>query len=371
MLSYKIEAFLALLRAGLWENDVRLSQFGITDYNEVYRLAEEQAVMGLVAAGLERIQDEQPPKEILLRFVGQTLQLEHRNKAMNVFIASLVEKMRGVGIYTLLVKGQGIAQCYERPLWRACGDVDLFLSADNYEKAKKYLIPLASSIETEGVSGKHFGLTINDWIVELHGRLYTSLSNRINKVLDEIQIDVFYCGNVRSWINGNTQIFLISADGDVVYIFVHFLSHFYKGGVGLRQICDWCRLLWTYRRKINEKLLYERLKKMGLISEWKAFATFAVEYLGMPLESMPLYSADDKWKRKAKMICSFFLEVGNMGHNRDISYFKKYPYFVRKAISFGRICGDLIRHSRIFPLDSIRFFPSILFNGLRNAARGE
>lgn len=38
---------------------------------------------------------------------------------------------------------------------------------------------------------------------------------------------------------------------------------------------------------INVGLIEARLKEMGLISVWKAFA---VEYLGMPGEAMPLYS---------------------------------------------------------------------------------
>ena len=107
------------------------------------------------------------------------------------------------------------------------------------------------------------------------------------------------------------------------------------------------------------------------MSEWRAFGAFAVEFLGMPKEAMPFYSADDKWKKKADKICAFILEVGNMGHNRDMSYYGKYPYLIRKVYSMGRRCGDLIRHARIFPLDSLRFFPRIMFNGVRSAVRGE
>ena len=60
-----------------------------------------------------------------------------------------------------------------------------------------------------------------------------------------------------------------------------------------------------------------------------------------------------------------------MGHNRDASYFSKYPYLVRKVISMFRRIGDLIDHSKIFPIDSWRFFPYIIFNGLKSAVRGE
>ena len=365
------QAFFTLLKAGLWEQNVRLAPFGEIDFNAVLQLAEEQSVVGLIAAGLEHVEDRKPAKKDVLQFVGQALQLEQQNAAMNYFIGVLVDKMRTEGIYTLLVKGQGIAQCYERPLWRSCGDVDFFLSEENYEKAKNYLTPLAVSVEKEGEEKKHLGMTIDPWVVELHGTLHSGLSSRVDKALDAIKNDVFYGGNVRSWLNGSTRVFLLSANNDAIYVFTHILQHFYKGGIGVRQLCDWCRLLWTFRKDIDHQMLKRRLKAMGLFSEWRAFGAFADEYLGMASDAIPLYSPDKKWKRKADKICSFILEVGNFGHNRDLSYYQKYPFLVRKSISLLQRIGDLARHARIFPLDSFRFFPKIFFNGLRNAYRGE
>ena len=363
------QAFFALLRAGLWEKAVRLLPSDKIDFTEILDLAQEQSVVGLIAAGMEHVVDYKPAKQDVLQFIGQAIQLEQQNQAMNYFIGVLVDKMKKDGINALLVKGQGIAQCYERPLWRSCGDVDFFLSEENYEKAKKYLIPLAVSVEPEEPLSKHFGMTIDSWVVELHGSLRCGLSSRTDKVLDEIKKDVIYGGNVRSWLNGDTPVFLPSADNDAVYVFSHILEHFYKGGIGVRQICDWCRLLWTYRAKIDSKRLEIKIQQAGLMSEWKAFGAFAVEYLGMPSEAMPFYSPDKKWQRKADRICLFIMEVGNFGHNRDNSYYNK-PFIIRKAMSFGRRCGDLIRHARIFPMDSIRFLPYIMYNGFRAALKG-
>ena len=127
----------------------------------------------------------------------------------------------------------------------------------------------------------------------------------------------------------------------------------------------------TYKDKIDIKKLKTQLRKSDLSGEWKAFAAFVVDYLGMPVEAMPLYSSEKRWKRKAKRICSFIMEVGNMGHNRDMSYYNTKPYLFQKAISVRYRCVDLLRHLAIFPLDSIRFFPRIMINGLRSAARGE
>lgn len=365
------DAFLALLRAGLWEQRIQLLPFSPVDFSVILQLAEGQAVVGLIAAGLEHISDLKISKQDSLQFVGQTLQLEQRNTAMNSFIGVLVDKMADNGIYTLLVKGQGVAQCYERPLWRSCGDVDLFFDSDNYEKAKSFLIPLATSNERESVIVKHLGMTFNPWIVELHGTLYGGLSVKIDRLLDDIQFDCFCKGGVRIWQNGGSNVFLPNPNNDVIIIFSHILQHFYKGGIGLRQVCDWCRLLWTFRAGMDRRLLESRIRKMRLMSEWKAFASLAVDYLGMPPDAMPFYSSAEKWSRKAGRILSFILQVGNFGHNRVHSDFRKCPYLVRKSLSFGRRCKDLFSHAHVFPLDSVRFLPYIVYNGLRSAVHGK
>ncbi len=365
-----INAFFLLLRSGLWEKPCGWKTDDSIALNDILKIAEEQSVVGLISAGLEHVEGAPLPKEEVLAFVGSALQLEQRNKAMNSFLEVLLGKMRKEDIYTLFLKGQGIAQCYKRPLWRACGDIDFFLSNDNYEKAKHYFIPLASSAEKEYKRDKHLEMTIDGWVVELHGCLRCSLSSRVNRGLDEIMKETFYGGNVRSWMNGSTQVFLLGAENDAIYVFSHILEHFYNGGIGLRQICDLCRLLWTYRDKLNKNSLESRIRQMGLISEWKAFGALAVEWLGMPKEAMPMYDESPRWRKKANRIIDFILMSGNMGHNRDASYMKK-PYLARKCHSAGRRIVDLISHARIFPLDSLLFLFYIMKNGMQSALRGE
>ena len=366
-----IEAFFVLVRAGLWsDGNQEILVDGTTDWQEVYRIATEQSVLGLVLAGLEH-SDIKPPKELLLQWIGVVQLIEQRNKAMNVYIADLIEEMRSEGIYTLLVKGQGLAQCYNRPNWRSSGDVDLLLSKDNYEKAKAFILPKGVLTEPEEAGKKHLAMQVEKWEVELHGTLRVGLSARMDRMLDKVQYDIFYGGQVRSWMNGRTQVFLPAANEDVVYVFAHILQHFYKGGIGLRQICDWCRLLYTYRDSLNYGLLEQRIKQTGLMSEWNAFGMFAVEYLGMPIEAVPLLNANDNLKKKADKICEFILEVGNFGHNRDNSYFQKHSYFVQKCISAWRRVKDLCRHATIFPVNSVRFFFGIMYNGIVSTLRGE
>ena len=356
------QAFFELMRAGLWEKEAQILQYGKVDYDEVFRIADEQSVIGLVTAGIEYVQDVKVPQDIVLQFIGTSLQFEQQNKALNDFIVWLIETLRKEDVYTLLVKGQGIAQCYEKPLWRASGDVDLLLSEDNYQRAKKVLIPLADNVEQEYKTFKHIGMTMKgDFVVELHGTLHSRLSSCIDRGIDKAQNDVFCGGNVRSWNNNGTSVFLPSPDNDVIFVFTHILHHFFIEGIGLRQICDWCRLLWTYRDSLDRRLLENRIRKMELMTEWKAFAAFTVEYLGMPVGAMPLLSENESRKlhRKADHILQFVLESGNFGHNREAAN--------------GKFCSawykmkDFARHSRIFPLDSIKFFWHFLWNGVELA----
>ena len=359
------QAFLELLRAGLWEKEVRLSPYKDIDFSAIMKLAEEQSVVGLVAAGLEQVSDVKVPQQWALQFAGQTIQLEQRNKAMNAFIAKLTSRLREEDIYTLLVKGQGIAQCYERPLWRACGDVDLFLSLDNYRKVQKTLIPIAYDIEKENPNNLHQAMTIDGWCVELHGTLRSQLGKRIDRVIDEVQEDVFFGGNVRSWDNNGVQVFLPSTNNDTIFIFTHILQHYFGGGIGLRQICDWCRLLYTYRDSLNHKLLESRLRKMRLLPHWKAFAALAVDTLGMPVEAMPLYSDREIWHKKGDRILSLILESGNFGHGRDQSYKKKYPKFIEYAISFWVFTRYGFKQFVIFPSDAVRGWMRTIFLGVK------
>lgn len=363
--------FFALLRSGLWEQEVFLKPFGEIDFSDVFQLAKEQCVVGLIAAGLEHVSDVKAPKQDAMQFIGVTLQLMQRNTAMNNFIGVLVKQMQGKGINTLLVKGQGVAQCYERPLWRECGDIDLYLDKDNFGKARWLFKPLVQSMDPDNDYSQHVNMRYGSWIVEIHGNQKGSLSSRINRGMDEIHKNLFIDGKVRSTEIGNTTVYLPSPDNDVLIIFTHFVNHFYKGGLGVRQICDWCRLIWKYNDLINEDQLEQQIRRMGLLRVWKAFAAFAVEFLGMPNDAMPLYSNKKCWKRKANKIASFVIEVGNFGHNRDTSYYGKYPKLIRKMISMWRRFGDTIRHTSIFPLDSLKFLPCEVYYGIRATIKGE
>ena len=327
------------------------------DWEALYQLASEQSVLGLMLAGIE-CSDVKPPQMDLLQWIGEVQIIEQQNKAMNDFAVELFGSLHEAGIETVLIKGQGVAQSYERPLWRASGDIDLLMDADNYERAKHLLVPIANEVEEEDKRKMHLGIHVRDFLIELHGRMPFEISERVDKVLDEvIGLATTNHTNLLDNLNG---VRVPRADEHVMIVFTHFLHHFFIEGVGLRQVCDWCRLLWTYKDSLNYGLLESRIKRMGLMTEWKAFASLAVDVLGMPEDAMPLFNDNHndnkRYRRKAKRVLSRILKSGNMGHNNDLSYRAKYFGLAYKLIALWRRVKDFVGFTKIFPVDAPRFF---------------
>ena len=327
-----INTFLELLRCGLWQTDATITEF---DFEEILLLAEDQSVIGLIAAGSEHTLGVSISKQQSLQLAGAMVQIEQRNAEQNLFIARAVDKLRSAGINALLVKGQGIAQCYERPEWRASGDVDLFLESKDFSNAVDFMMSKASYHKPIRKYSKELGLNIGREYIELHGTLRTGLSGRVDRAIDAVQRDTFNYSRVRVWKDGDTDVLIPAADNDVIFVFTHFVKHFYKGGMNLRQLCDWCRLMWTYRDVIDPDFLEKHIRRMGLVYEWNSFAALAVDHLGMPASAMPLYSDEPEWHAKGDRLLRHILHYGKSG------------YFTI---------------AMVFPLNTLRFLPSILFN---------
>ena len=196
------------------------------------------------------------------------------------------------------------------------------------------------------------------------------ISCRADDVVDEMLEDSLLKGRVSKWSVDETDVLLLNPDNHIVIVFTHFLRHFFIEGVGLRQICDWCRLLYSYRDSLNYELLESRIKAMGLMSEWKAFGALAIEYLGFPKDSMPLLNVNvdlnarsamplglsKNLKKKADRILELVLESGNFGHNKDLSYRTRYSGITYKIVAAWRRLKDFASLIPVFPLDAPRFY---------------
>ena len=107
---------------------------------------------------------------------------------------------------------------------------------------------------------------------------------------------------------------------------------------------------------IDVRLIERRLRKAKILTEWKGFAAFSVDYLGMPVEVMPLYEDKKKWHRCAVRLCNRIIETGNFGHNADESYRRRTSKAVRLMITFWRRVAEYWKLTMIFPTQTPRIF---------------
>ena len=363
--------FFALLRSGLWNEVPEREPFAVgTDWEALYRLAKEQTVVPLITDGINRL-----PKEFLSNdrperldpFLGDLMTTAKRNRALDAFIPKLFNALSGIPV--VLVKGQSLAQDYPDPERRQPGDIDLLLLPSSYEAAKAVLLPKASTVLEEERGIWHQGMRFRSVEVEIHGSISTLMSRKLDRKLAALLEEQFDGRTFPQVSIGGMGIPVPDADFNAVYVFVHFLQHYWSGGVGLRQLVDWMTFVSVHKRDIHPVVLEQRLEDLGLLHLWKVFTGFAQEYLGCPAEKLPLAAKPDSGKNAR--IWRYIRRCGNFGKNVDRNR-KKEPYLVRKVHSFWRlVVADRLRHFPVFPKESVRFFLGAFGYGLQRLAKGE
>ena len=362
--------FFALLRAGLWNEVPAREPFaGGVDWEALYRLAFAQTVVPLVTDGVNRLPQEFLPAEPerLDPFLGDMMATAKRNRVLDAFIPKLFGALQGIPV--VLVKGQSLALDYLDPERRQPGDIDLLLTPASYEAAKAVLLPKATKVLEESMAVWHQGMHFRSIEVEIHGSIGTLMSRKLDRKLAALLEEQFDGRAFPAVSIGGAQIPVPEADFNAVYVFVHFLHHYWAGGVGLRQLIDWMTFVSVHKREIHPVILETRLKDLGLLRVWKTFTGFAQEYLGCPAEKLPLAAAPDAGKNAR--IWRYIRRCGNFGKNVDRSR-KQESYLVRKVHSFWRLAvADRLRHFPVFPQESVRFFLGAFGYGLQRLAKGE
>ena len=290
-----------------------------------------------------------------------------RNRVLDAFIPKLFGALKDIPV--VLVKGQSLALDYPEPERRQPGDIDLLLLPSSYEAAKGILLPKATKVLEEETVIWHQGMRFRSIEVEVHGCISTLMSRKLDRKLAALLEEQFDGRPFPTVTIGEASVPVPDADFNAVYIFVHFLHHYWAGGVGLRQLVDWMTFVSVHKREIHPVVLEVRLKDLGLLHLWKVFTGFAQEYLGCPPEKLPLAAAPDAAKNAR--IWRYIRRSGNFGKNVDRTR-KEEAYLVRKVHSLWRlVIADRLRHFPVFPKESVRFFLGAFGYGLQRLAKGE
>lgn len=132
-LSHDEQSLLAVVRAALNGGDDRLGNCQM-DYRELMRMAEEQAVQGLLLDGIAKLPKETaPPLPMLLRLTGVVCQqMENINRLHIDVIGKIAATLDDAGIKAVFMKGQTTGRRWPAPLHRTPGDIDFLVGKEDY-----------------------------------------------------------------------------------------------------------------------------------------------------------------------------------------------------------------------------------------------
>ena len=353
--SFAQQQFLELLRAGLWGTPADPSHFTkeATDWKQIYRIAKEQTVQVIVADGIETLPKENwPPKEIMLKFMMVKVKTSQMHTLLNTTLCQVVNALNAEGIPSVLLKGQGVAQNYRHPESRMCGDIDLYVGKENYKRAIEAIAKLNPNGNAIGLeTDMHQHVTINGVEIEVHHTADHLSVRKHRKALDKW---VNECMNLtitpvstNTWNDLGTEITLPPHTYNAFFILHHAVRHLASDGIGLRQICDWVRYLYTYGHEINTVELTEKLKTFNMEQIWEEFSHLATAALGLPADRLPL-KPQRPISQKTDLLLKQIFNTGNFGVYADEKIDSKEKNIIkRKWRNFG------VQSSRLFILYKI------------------
>ena len=358
------KVFFSILRSALWGGPVEVST-GFSLWADVVKLAKSQALMGLVAEVLltrSEIRESLPSNFVTrLQTVARTNVGMHSQ--MNMTLQLLVLTLRNEGVEPVLLKGQGLAKNYPTPELRQCGDIDIYVGEENYEKAYEAILPIASEIDDKSKiwNWMHFDAKIGSVMVEVHQKADVMYSRKKEKTYRGYMIQGLSKG-LRPIRFGDVDVMTPNDTYNAFYVFYHLWRHFSTSGVGLRQFCDWACFLHAHVGKLDLPYLKKMLDDLGFMKPWQVLGCFLVKDLGLPEEEFPFY--DKKYVGKVDRVREYVMTDGNFGTNVSAGREKSRGYLHGKWVSLKYHILRFFRMFAIFPKQTMMRLFYMLRDGI-------
>lgn len=336
---HKVDKFFSLLRFSL-DAEAPMPQISGEEWGDMYRMARNQAVQGVVLQGVNRMApDIRPPRPLLLQWIGEGQAIEHRNRQIDDGVGVVARWFAKRGFRSCLLKGQGNALMYPVPSSRCPGDIDIWVEGSDEE-----VIRLVKTTNRDEVARYHHIVCqpYKDIEVEAHyrpGFMFNPIHNR--------RLQDFFMENRGSQMDntkslGGSSIAVPTTAFNIVYQLAHIHNHLFDQGIGLRQMTDYYLLLShaTTADMPSEALL----RRLGL---WKMAGTvmYVMRYVFALEESQMIAPIDE---RRGKLMLGEILAGGNFGQHDTRFGFRN-----------GRIWHNIQRLWRDMRL--IVYFPSPCF----------
>lgn len=312
---------LCLLRMALWQQDDDGGLLSAeTDWHAIRILSEKKAVWGLVAATILRWADltgTDLPEDVEDACMKGQFNTIQQNQHINKVLAEVQQLLAHEGLSPILLKGQGVARFYPRHELRTAGDIDVFLGSEA-QRAAEILMPYAEPDSYRDKSAKHLNLEMKGVELELHRFAINRYKRKTSRVLAQWESRELRIDNSRQVEIDGCAVLVPSQMFELVFVFVHIWLHLMKGGIGLRQLCDWALILHHCHDDIEQEELERLLREADLLRAWQVLGKMLTGLLGLPEQEFPLFS--NRYKRAYRLVERMVLESGRFGQNDRKAY---------------------------------------------------
>ena len=304
------ELFFSLLRRATGSRDVIPTTISAKEWDEVFELAKQQALVGIIFCAIEKLDPAQrPPRQMLLKWWSIAEQIKQRSQLLNETAWQVEQCFAKDGFRGTILKGVGLAALYPEPLYRTPGDIDIWLDAEREDivayvrKHKENPFVIYHHVDFVEVNGVN---------IEVHFTpSYFSdfrTNNRFQQYVREqrpLQI-----GHTTA-LDGVGEVHTPTLAFNRVYVLSHIYRHLFDEGVGLRQLLDYYYVLCQgftdeEREETMRVLRHLKMKRFVAAVMWVLKEVFGME------ERYMLTAPNEK---DGRFLLDEIMIAGNFGHH--------------------------------------------------------
>ena len=212
------------------------------DWKELYRIAQKQALLGVLFYGIRRLPKELAAEQkLLMQWMAMAEMIRKQNIKLFQDSVKVCKNFENVGFANCILKGQGNALLYPDPYMRTPGDIDIYLSGGR-KKIMKYVDRVCPN---QVMRYHHVDFPVMKTAIEVHftpSYMFCPIHNRRMQKWFEVVMGE-QCAHRVSLPDGYGEIHVPTASFNVIYILSHLYRHIFTEGIGLRQLLDYYYVL--------------------------------------------------------------------------------------------------------------------------------
>lgn len=229
------------------------------DYQKLFDLASQHQISALIYNQIYNFDDFS--EDIKQRWKRDALKINAFQTRKTMKILQVYRQFLKQGLKVLIVKGLVCRSLYPQPDNRQSNDEDLYVRKEEYETVKDILLKNNFTVISESDDVTTFIDPVSGLSIELHTALFSSESKAYGNY--QRYFDQAFDECIVHRIDG-VEVYSLEYTQHLLFLILHFVKHFFHGGVGIRQVTDIVMYSETYGNTVNWDRLYDILKGLNI-----------------------------------------------------------------------------------------------------------